>query len=62
MYCLIARPPHTCALTRGLLSPYLFMGPLALAGRLRTFMHTPHQYALAKYVSECLSHEPALGS
>ena len=40
----------------------LFMGPLPLAGRLRAFMRTPHQYALAKYVSECLSHEPALGS
>ena len=33
---------------------HLFMGPWPLAARLRTFMHTPHQYALAKFIHACL--------
>jgi hypothetical protein len=54
--------PATAALRQ--LEPFvpLFMGPFPLAGRLRIFMHTPHQHTLAKYVHACLSYEPAPGS
>jgi hypothetical protein len=33
---------------------HLFMGPWPQVARLRTFMHTPHQYALAKFIHACL--------
>jgi hypothetical protein len=33
---------------------HLFMGPWPQVARLRTFMHNPHQYALAKFIHACL--------
>ena len=46
--------PHTAPYRASERFTPLFMGPMPQAKRLRVFMHTPHQYILAKYVKLCL--------
>jgi hypothetical protein len=46
--------PSTHALRADERFSHLFMGPWPQVARLRTFMHTPHQYALAKFIHACL--------